>query len=29
VLIIERAGHALIWTRPDELIRVTEEFRAA
>jgi pimeloyl-ACP methyl ester carboxylesterase len=29
LVISERAGHALIQARPDELIRLTEEFLAA
>jgi hypothetical protein len=29
LIIIERTGYSLIWSRPDELIRVTEEFVAA
>ena len=27
LIIIERAGYSLIWSRRDELIRVTEELR--
>jgi hypothetical protein len=25
-LLIDAADHALIWTHPDEVVRVTEEF---
>jgi 3-oxoadipate enol-lactonase len=29
LVIIDDAGHALIWTHPEELVRVTEEFLGA
>jgi pimeloyl-ACP methyl ester carboxylesterase len=25
-VVVEEAGHALIWTHPDELVRLTEDF---
>jgi hypothetical protein len=29
LVVIEGAGHTLIWTRSEELVRVTEEFLGA
>jgi 3-oxoadipate enol-lactonase len=29
LVVIEGAGHAVIWTHPDELVRVTEDFLGA
>jgi pimeloyl-ACP methyl ester carboxylesterase len=29
LVVIEGAGHTLIWTHPDELVRVTEDFVGA
>lgn len=29
LVVIEGAGHILIWTHPDELVRVTEDFLGA
>jgi pimeloyl-ACP methyl ester carboxylesterase len=29
LVVIEGAGHTLIWTHPDEFVRVTDEFLAA
>ena len=26
LVVVDNAGHALIWTHPDELVRATEEF---